>query len=440
MNPFGTLVFYGWFPFLIFLFTMYKPHQVVIVGYVGSYLFLPLTIAYLIPGIPGFDKVTITSFALLTGMLIFDPDRINSLKLSWIDIPMVIWCVVPFASNYTNDLGFPDAFKGMLHQTIIWGMPYIFGLLYINTFDRLKQLAIGIFVGGLLYMPFCLLEGRIGPLIHLRVYGFTVFNDWSQAIRYGGYRPLVFTPHGLAVSAWMVGSALIGVWFWQSGAVKKLGGIPISVLTPAILVTVVLLRSTGAWFILALGVVTASIARWLRTAVLIYLVIGIMFTYLYSAGNGTFKGEQVIAFVGSSTDKDRAGSLKFRFDNEEILSAKARLQPTFGWGWNGRNRVIDGYGKDITVTDSFWIIAFGVNGWVGLLSFWIMMVLPGAVFLKRYPARLWRSKKVAPAAILVVMITVYMLDCLSNAFPNQVYTVAAAGISGLLAQKVPEKA
>ena len=439
MNPFGTLVFYGWFPFLIFLFTLYKPHQVVIFGYIASYLFLPLFTVYLVPGIPGFDKVTITSFALLVGMLIFDPGRINSLKLSWIDIPMVVWCLVPFASNYTNELGFPDAFKGVVHQTIFWGLPYLFGLLYLKTFARLRDLAIGIFVGGLLYMPLCVLEGRIGPLIHFRVYGFTVFNDWSQAIRYGGYRPLVFTPHGLAVSAWMVGAALIGVWFWQSGAVKKLAGIPVSALASAMLVTVVLLRSTGAWFILALGVVTASVAKWLRTGVLVYLIVVLMFTYLYNAGNGTFKGEQIVAAIGSQNE-ERAGSLRFRFDNEEILSAKAREKATFGWGWNGRNRVVDPYGRDIAVTDSFWIIAFGVNGWVGLLSFWSMMVLPGVMFLQRYPARVWRSQKVAPTAILVVMLTVYMLDCLSNAFPNQVYTVAAAGISGLLGQEKPEKA
>ena len=440
MNPFGTLIFYGWFPFLIFLFTQYKPHRVVAVGYIVSYLFLPLFTVSLVPGLPGFDKVTITSFALLIGMLMFDPGRINSLKLSWIDVPMVVWCLVPFASNYTNELGLPDAFKGVLHQTIIWGFPYMFGLLYFNRFDRLRDLAIGIFAGGLAYIPFCLLESRIGPLIHLRVYGFTVFNDWSQAVRYGGYRPLVFTPHGLAVSAWMVGAALIGVWFWQSGAVKKLGNISVSVLTSSMLITVILLRSTGAWFILVLGIVAASLARWLRTGILIYVVVALMSTYLYSAGTGAFKGEQIVAVVGQSTNQDRAGSLRFRFDNEEILSAKARQKALFGWGWNGRNRVIDPDGKDSAVTDSFWIIAFGSNGWVGLISFWTMMVLPGVVFLRRYPAHMWRSKKVAPAAILVVMLTTYMLDCLSNAFPNQVYTVAAAGISGLLGQVNPEKA
>lgn len=439
MNVLGTLVFYGWFPFLIFLFTRQKPHVVVIVGYIVSYLFLPLTNVYLIPGIPAFDKVTITSFALLVGMLIFDPGRINSLKFSWIDVPMMVWCLVPFASNYTNDLGLPEAFKGALHQTIIWGLPYFFGLLYMNSLDRLRQLAIGIFVGGLVYMPLCLLEGRIGPMVHFRVYGFTVFSDWAQAIRYGGFRPLVFTPHGLAVSIWMVGAALIGIWFWQSGAVKALWNIPISALTSAMLVTVVLLRSTGAWFILALGVATASLARWLRTGLLVYVVVAMMSTYLYSAGTGAFKGAQIVAIMGQTTNEERAGSLRFRFDSEEILSAKARQKAMFGWGWNGRNRVLDAYGRDSVVTDSYWIIAFGVNGWVGLISFWTMMVLPGVVFLQRYPARVWRNKKVAPAAILVVLITVYMLDCLSNAFPNQVYTVAAAGISGLLGQDNPEK-
>jgi hypothetical protein len=438
MNPFAYLAFYGWVPFLLFLFTMLNPQRIVIVGYIGAYLFLPVVGLYLLPGFPIFEKTTLTSYAILIGVLIFDSDRLNQFKPGWLDLPMLLWMLCPFFSNYTNDLGLPEALKGSMHQVIIWGLPYFFGRLYLSSLESLRKLAIAIFTGGLLYIPFCLWEIRFSSGIHSPVYGFPALRDYAQSIRYGGYRPNVFTPHGLSVSIWMTSATLIGIWFWQTGAVKKIGNFAINQVAVAILVTVLMLRSTGAWFLLATGLLTLSIARWFKTAFLVGVLTLSTSSYLYVASTGAFTGDQIIAFVTQITDADRAASLQFRFDNEEILSAKARQKILFGWGWNGRNRVLDPYGKDITVTDSLWIIVFGVNGVAGLISLWGAILLPANLFVFRFPPRLWTHPKVAPTAALVVVLTIYMTDCLSNAFPNDVYTLAAGGITGLVSGQ-PQK-
>jgi hypothetical protein len=123
---------------------------------------------------------------------------------------------------------------------------------------------------------------------------------------------------------------------------------------------------------------------------------------------------------------------------EEILGEKARQRFLFGWGDSGGNRVYNEYGKDISVTDSLWIIAFGVNGAVGLVSLFSSLLLPVIVFcVFKYPARTWSNPKVAPAAALGVALTMYVFDCVLNAMTNPIFALIAGGISGLVL-KAPE--
>lgn len=434
-NPLTYIVLYGWLPFVLFLFTRLSARTVLIVSFIAAYLFLPNAQFPIIPGMPAFTKVTITCYAVLLGIILFDSKRLSSLQVSWFDLPMLIWCLCPFASNLTNDLGPLEAVKGAVHQTIEWGLPYFFGRLYLTDLNSLRKFALGIFIGGLVYMPFCLWEVRMGPTLHATVYGFSTLTDWLQVIRYGGFRPLVFTPHGLALSIWMTSAALVSIWYWQTGSLQKFWKLPINWLSSLLLITVVLIKSTGAWFLLAFGVACLSAAKWLRTGILILVLTVAMSSYLYSSASGQFSGEQLVATVASVTNEERAASLEFRFMNEEILAKKARQKALFGWGWNGRNRVIDEWADDIAVTDSLWIIVFGTNGFVGLVSLWTAMLLPVNIFVYRFPAHTWANKRVAPVAALVIVLLLYMYDCLSNSFPNPVYTVAAGGLTGLISEQ-----
>jgi hypothetical protein len=78
---------------------------------------------------------------------------------------------------------------------------------------------------------------------------------------------------------------------------------------------------------------------------------------------------QAIIDIASSISEDRAGSLKFRFDNENALLEHGRERFFFGWGGWGRNRTYDEEtGKDTSVTDGRWIITFGQFGFFGFLA------------------------------------------------------------------------
>jgi len=412
----------------------FPPQRAVIVSFVVAWLYLPV-VNIPLPGIPDLTKMSATCYGVLLATFIFDAGRFSSFKPSWLDLPMLIWCLCPFASSMSNSLGAYDGFSGALDQTVTWGVPYFLGRIYLANLSGLRQLAIGIFVGGLSYVPLCLVESLLSPQLHRWVYGYHGSPDFGQSYRLGGYRPTVFLQHGLAVGAWMMAATLAGIWLWRTGVIKQLWNIPMSWLVSALLFTFVLCRSTGAYALLALGLILIFGSRWPRTTLPVMLLILGMCSYLYvNAITDTYFSDQLVSMSSKVFPEERVESMEFRFNNEELLVDKARQRIVFGWGGYGRNRVYERDWKgdlvDISVTDSLWIIAFGINGAVGLISLTASLLLPVFVFMQRHSANLWSNRKVAPAAVLAVLIALYMLDCLLNAMVNPIYVLACGGIAG----------
>src|SRR5919199_1021173 len=439
MTPLAPLALFGFLPLVFYFFNRFPPVRAVVVSFVAGYLFLPqpgFSAKYpIVQGLPPYEKMSAICYCVLLAAILLDSGRFSSFKLGWLDLPMLIWCLVPLATQISNGLSPISPLTG---QIMTWGVPYFLGRIYFNDLAALRQLAVGIFAGGVVYMPLCLLEMRIAPTLHLRVYGYHARVDFSQTIRYGGYRPTVFLEHGLWVGVWMMAATLIGIWLWRAKVIKQLRGIPIGRLAIVLVITFVLVKSTGAYIYLALGVVILFIAGWLRTSLpVLLLVMGLSF-YLYLGATGTlYTIPQVVSFVSSAND-DRSGSLAFRLINEEILSQKARQRMLFGWGDSGGNRVLDESGRDITITDSLWIIAYGSQGLVGLISFTASLFVPSLAFcFSRYPPSSWSNPKVAPVAALSLVLILYMLDSALNAMTCPVFLLAGGGISGLV-MKEPE--
>lgn len=434
-NALVPLVMYLWIPVVLYIFTRFPPQRALIVSMIAAWLFLPLA-EIKFPGIPVYNKMAATCYGVLLANIIYDFGRISSFQFGWLDLPMLIWCLCPFASSLTNDLGAYDGFSTTFSQVVTWGVPYFLGRIYLNNLAGLRQLAVGIFLGGLIYVPFCLYEVRFSRNIHGMVYGFqSAATGFLISIRMGGYRPAVFMVSGLELGVWIMAATLLGIVLWRAGIIKRVRNIPMSWLVIVLLVTFVLVKATGAYALLGLGLIIFFTAKWFRTALGLWILVIVISSYLHMGVNGTFTGqqrEQIVTFANNTAGPDRAQSLDFRFQNEEILGNKARQNPIFGWGGFGRNRVYDQNGKDISITDSLWIIVFGINGVVGLCSMTASLLLPAVSFCFRYPASTWSNPKVAPAAALAVCLVLYMLDCLSNAFVNPIYTLAAGGISGLL--------
>jgi hypothetical protein len=437
-NPMGApnllvpLVMIGWIPVVLYLFSRLPPRQAIVMSFLGAWLFLPQAVLEL-NGIPDYTKTSATCYGILLATFIFDAGRFKTFRLGWLDIPMLIWCLCPFAASMANDLGPYDGFSSSLDQTMTWGVPYFLGRIYLSSLIGLRHLAMGIFVGGLVYVPFCLFEIRLSPQLHRIVYGAFASADFAQTMRLGGFRPTVFMIHGLAVAAFMMASTLIGLWLWHTGTVRQVWNIPMGWLVAALFFTFVLARSTGALSIFFIGVVFLFVAKQFRTALPVYLLIAAIAVYLYvNAVTTTYSSDQLIESLSGIFPADRLASLQFRFNNEELLVDHARKQFWLGWsGWN-RSRVLTPGTDQLAIQDSLWVLSFGMFGAVGLISLFSAMLTPVvALFWSRYPARTWTNPQVAPAVAVAIMVVLYMLDCLSNAMINPIYILACGGIAGL---------
>lgn len=430
-NIIAIAVMVLWIPVVLYLFQSFPAKRAVVISFLVAWLFLP-QMAISLPGLPDYTKVTATGYGILLATFIFDVGRFQSFRLGWLDVPMLIWCICPFFSSMANDLGPYDGFSSTLTQIAVWGVPYFLGRIYLNDPLGLRQLAIGMFAGGLAYVPLCLFEVRMSPQLHAIIYGGHAFSDFSQSIRYDGFRPTVFMIHGLAVGAWMMAASLIGLWLWQAGTFKKFQNIPMNILVVVMLVTLVLMKSTGALALMVIGVGIFVVGWQLRTSILVPIIAVSIAIYLYfNSVTETYFTDQLIGYASQIFDADRVQSLEFRFNNEELLSDRAKIRMIFGWAGWGRALIFDAQGKQLTIQDSLWIIAFGHHGLVGLTSLFSALLLPVvSLFWTKCPAKLWMRKDFAPVAVLGVTVLLYTIDSLLNAMINPVYVLACGGIAG----------
>ncbi|MGE5659185.1 MAG: O-antigen ligase domain-containing protein [Actinomycetota bacterium] len=440
MTPLVPIVMYGWIPLVLYLFIRYPAQRAIVASFIIAWLFLPLA-TYKLPGIPPYTKMSATCYGILLSTVMYDVTRFTSFKLGWLDLPMLIWCCCPFVSSLTNDLGAYDGFSSTFSQVVTWGVPYFLGRVYLNNLTGMRLLAVGTFVGGLVYVPFCLYETRMSINLHKVLYGFnSPASDFLISLRYGGYRPSVFMDSGLMLGVWMMAATLMGIWLWYTGVLKQMWGISVSWLLGVLIVTFILVKATGAYVLLLLSLLILFTAKKFRTAFPLYLLIAGISYYIFLGAIGEFPGKEIVNTMSQVFSKERVESVQFRFENEVILGDKARERILFGWGGFGRNRVFDETGKDISVTDSLWIIAFGTNGIVGLSSLFGSLLLPVFSFCTlRYPPRLWTHPKVAPAAALAVALTMYALDCILNAMTNPIFALISGGLSGIVLQEAKEK-
>ncbi|MBI4566716.1 MAG: O-antigen ligase domain-containing protein [Planctomycetes bacterium] len=428
MNITVPIALFGWPLVVILLCATRSPRRAVIAAFLTAWLFLPVA-KYPIAGFPDWTKMSATSLSLFLGVVIFDLDRLLSFRFRWVDVPMGVWCLCPLGSSLSNGLGFYDGMTAILNQIVMWGLPYLIGRIYFSDLEGLRELAIGIFIGGLVYIPFCLYEIRMSPQLHRMVYGFHQ-HSFAQTHRFAGWRPTVFMEHGLMVGMWMSMAALAGAWLWMSGALRSLRGIPLPWFLIPLLATAVLCKSSGALVLLAVGLIVLWSVRSVPTRAVLVAAAAAAPLYMALRAGGFWSGEELVAGT-SVLSTERAGSLQTRLHNEDMLSAKARRRPVFGWGGWGRSRVYDERGNDISVTDGRWIIELGTRGLVGLGAMLVVFLSPAATLIRSVPLREWSRPAAGPAAALAMVMVLYLIDCIPNAMVNPIYLLGGSGVLAL---------
>jgi tetratricopeptide (TPR) repeat protein len=427
---FAYIALLGWIPGVIVLFALVPARKAAATALIGAWLLLP-PFTLVISSLPDYSKNTAAAVGILLGTLIFGIDRLVRFRPRWFDLPMLLWCLCGIGSSLQNGLGLYDGLSDALTQTLTWGLPYLFGRLYFSDPEGMRYFATAMVVGGLLYVLPCLYEIRMSPQLLANIYGGGIW----QGTRLGGFRPNVFFQTGLELGLWMTAASLAGWWLWRCGTIKSIGQMPFGgVLLPILIGTTIICRSTGALALLLMGTALLWMTVRFRTRL---LLAGLLFAgplYVAIRVTNLWSGQHAVDLANILVGPDRAVSLEYRFKCEDLLMAKALQQPTFGWG--GWDRSAAYFGADTSwpkrvPTDGLWIIILGTKGYVGLILFYLALILPAALFVRRFPERLWGDPQVAACSLATVLLGLYMIDCLMNGFPNIIYVTLAGGLIGL---------
>lgn len=429
MSALIPLTLFGWIPVVLVLFSCLPARRAVIAAYLCAWLFLPVA-GYELPGFTNYNKVTATTVGVLLGVCIFDFPALRRFQFRWIDVPMACFCLSPLLSSITNGLGVYDGFSGASYKVLTWGLPYFTGRLYFSDLKAIKDLAFFMVLGGIAYVPLCLWEVRMSPQLHNDLYGMAQ-HAFDQTRRGGGFRPMVFMDHGLMLSMWMAVCTLCATHLWLSKTMREIHGIPMSIICLLLFVTTVLCKSSGALLLLVAGLGSLIIMKRWRTSLPIVGLIALPVFYVVVRSTGWWDGTAALE-AAALISEDRAGSLRFRFEAEDLLAAHALEQPLFGWGTWGRNFVPRFEGSDrMVVADGLWILTFGTQGFFGLFALLGALLAPVYGFLRRYPARRWGEANLAVPAAMSVVLCLYSVDNLVNAMVNPIYMLVAGSVAGV---------
>jgi tetratricopeptide (TPR) repeat protein len=141
--------------------------------------------------------------------------------------------------------------------------------------------------------------------------------------------------------------------------------------------------------------------------------------------------------------EERAESLEYRFQCEDLLIAHAVQRPVFGWGGHDRSRIYglrDEFGvfhyeeetpEHTVPVDGMWLGYLGTRGLVGLILWYLILELPPLLFVSRFPVRLWSHPQVAAASLGATLLGLYMIDMTVNGALNIIYVALAGGVVGL---------
>jgi len=443
-NALAYLMLILWPVVCLILFRRLSIERAIIWSILGGYLILPEAAEFDLPLVPDMNKTSIPNICAFAFVILLAGRRMDFWPHTWLmsllllgfvlgvvptvltnDDPMVFTILgttepIVFETASIPGLGVIDLFSVVSGQLIVL-MPFFLARNFLSSEQGIRELLLALILGGLAYSLPSLVEIRLSPQINIWVYGFFQ-HSFGQMMRDGGFRPIVFLPHALWLAFFIMTAAVSAVALARDAQ----GATKIRCFAAALYLLCVLYLckslASMAYASVLLPLFLLAGEKWLfRTAILMAAIAAI---YPILRDNGWVPLEAILA-QAEAINPDRAQSLGFRFENEEMLLERAHEKWLFGWGGWGRNLVRDMQtGEIISIPDGEWIIVFGTFGWVGYLSQMGLLAVPLYMlwrYVKPQPAR--GSIHVGAAAVILA---VTLIDMLLNAILTP-YTWLLAG-------------
>ncbi|MBB6479262.1 hypothetical protein [Spirochaeta isovalerica] len=403
----------------------------------GAFLFLPMSkIVFPLPLLPDITKGVVIAYGLLLGELISNKKLNSPLKLSIVDLPMLLFCIaVPLASSLSNGLGLYDGIVSIINNYLTYGVLFWAGRRYFNKPEDLRALTIGMVYGGLICVPLVIFEVRMSPQLHTLVYGFFQ-HSFLQHFRQGGFRPILFMSHGLMVALWMSITTTLCFWLWQSRSVKYFWKIPAGPTFFLLAISTILCKSAGAISFMLIGISSYFVYRRQSSFKHLKWLILLIPIYLYFRISNLITASVIESMAGNLFSDERVSSLMVRIMQEDLFGDKAALHPLFGWGWMDRAWPVDpGTGEVLVqMVDAFWIIIFSTKGFFGLITIYLALgfgsysILFGMVKPNHF-INLKSSPYKVDAVVLSIVITIFLYDTLLNGMVTPIYILCTGALT-----------
>ncbi len=445
------------FPLTAYVAWAKRPQHAVLFVAFFALLFGPEGAFFKLPLIPPLDKLNLPYVLLFCVALVRWRKRLKNARMfRGIDVLIILAIIGGFVTFATNGdaltygswrtidlpaLVINDGIQLGFAELLNVGLPVILGRAVFRTRRDLYDLFHFLIVAGLVQSLFIWIEIRLSPQWHIWVYGYGAHSDFLQTIRWGGYRPMNFMSHGLALSLFMAMSLFSAAVLHRVG-VPKIRRFKTKHVLIYLSIVLVVCKSTGSilYGLFAMPLLLRATPKTqLRVASVIALIVA-----LYP----TLRAAELVPVedlveTAAGLSPERAESLAFRFDNEEMLLEKARERIVFGWGGKGRRSIYDDeLGKEIAVSDGHWIIVLGLRGAVGFIESFGFLLIPILMLRRRmkyFPDPVDRRLVTG----LALMVAICALDLLPNGlFANYAYLLAGAllGVMDQARKRVVRKA
>jgi hypothetical protein len=421
-NLFAYFALLIWPAVTIYLYSLFPVGQATLWAILGGYLLLPVGTQIKFPMVPALDKNSIASVAALIGCVFYAggmPKFFRGFRFAEILILTIpVGCFVTSMLNndpiqigeiYLPGVGAYDAGSATIAE-FIFMLPFFLGRQFLRDSEHNAEILRTLVVAGLVYSLPMLLEVRLSPQLHTWIYGYFP-HSFGQQIRYGGFRPVVFLGHGLVVAFFAMTTMVAAAACWRTRT--RIWRLVPSGIT-AYLGVMVLLCKTGSALLYAavlVPLVRLASPRWQVRVACILATIAL--TYPMLRVTNVFPTELLLE-ASAAVNTDREESLKTRFDQEEQLLNHAWQRVWFGWGRFGRNRVFDvESGRDVSITDGYWIITLGTFGLVGFIARFGLLAI--AVFRAAGALKYAQSiKEKEHLAALALIVSINIIDLLPN--------------------------
>lgn len=413
--------------------------QIVIWLTLVPYLFLPERFAINLPGLPDIDKTAAVTIGLVLAFLlhrekfsaITRPSKRSSAIKVWVGSFFALMVLGALFTLFTNReplfygptvlpaLRLWDSIS-LLSGLAFFVIPFFFAWRYLPTPTAHLELLRALVAMGLIYSLLMLVEIRLSPQLHTWLYGYFQ-HSFVQHIR-GGFRPIVFLQHGIAVGFFIFMAVLAALAQWKSTQETKW------LLASIWLFSVLAIsKNMGAMVICIVSVILYVFATHRVKGLFAVTVALIVLIYPAFRQAELIPLEKVVD-LAAAVSPDRAGSLQYRLNNEDQLLSRAYIKPFGGWGGYARDQIFNNEGVRTSVSEGRWIQTIGSRGWLGYIALFGVLTVP--IFLARKPIS--TAQTPPETTVLAIIMAGNLIYMIPNSTLTPISWLVFGSLSGYL--------